>query len=75
VFRLQYPFRRVDAIEDLAPSRAAVVFYFACNMDQSGIKPFEASPTLNRCFARHAKDTPSYRLRRKTLKGLSKTSA
>jgi pimeloyl-ACP methyl ester carboxylesterase len=25
-------------------------------MDPSGIKPFEATPTLNRCFARHAKD-------------------
>ncbi len=39
-----------------APSRAAGVFYFACNMDPSGVKPFEATPTLNRCFARHAKD-------------------
>lgn len=39
-----------------APSRAAGVFYFACNMDPSGVKPFEATSTLNRCFARHAKD-------------------
>src|ERR1700676_786114 len=39
-----------------APSRAAGVFYFACNMDPSGIKPIEASPTLHRCFGRHAKD-------------------
>ena len=39
-----------------APSRAAGVFYFACNMDPSGVKPFEATPTLHRCFARHAKD-------------------
>jgi pimeloyl-ACP methyl ester carboxylesterase len=39
-----------------APSRTARVFYFACNMDPSGVKPFEATPTLNRCFARHAKD-------------------
>jgi pimeloyl-ACP methyl ester carboxylesterase len=39
-----------------APSRAAGVFFFACNMDPSGVKPFEATPTLNRCFARHAKD-------------------
>jgi pimeloyl-ACP methyl ester carboxylesterase len=39
-----------------APSRAAGVLYFACNMDPSGVKPFEATPTLNRCFARHAKD-------------------
>jgi pimeloyl-ACP methyl ester carboxylesterase len=39
-----------------APSRAAGVFYFACNMDPSGVKRLEATPTLNRCFARHAKD-------------------
>ena len=39
-----------------AASRAAGVFYFACNMDPSGVKPFEATPTLNRCFARHAND-------------------
>ena len=25
-------------------------------MDPSGVKPFESTPTLNRCFARHAKD-------------------
>jgi pimeloyl-ACP methyl ester carboxylesterase len=39
-----------------APSRIAGVFFFACNMDPSGVKPFEATPTLNRCFDRHAKD-------------------
>jgi pimeloyl-ACP methyl ester carboxylesterase len=39
-----------------APSRVAGVFFFACNMDPSGVKPFEPSPTLNRCFARHRKD-------------------
>jgi pimeloyl-ACP methyl ester carboxylesterase len=39
-----------------APSRAAGVFFFACNMDPSGVKPFEATPALDRCFARHAKD-------------------
>jgi pimeloyl-ACP methyl ester carboxylesterase len=39
-----------------APSRAAGVFFFACNMNPSGVKPFEGTPTLNRCFARHAKD-------------------
>jgi pimeloyl-ACP methyl ester carboxylesterase len=38
------------------PARVARVFFFACNMDPSGVKPFEATPTLNRCFARHAKD-------------------
>src|SRR6266850_328496 len=39
-----------------APSRIAGVFFFGCNMDPSGVKPIEASPTLNRCFSRHAKD-------------------
>jgi pimeloyl-ACP methyl ester carboxylesterase len=38
------------------PSRVAGVFFFACNMDPSGIKPFEPTPTLNRCFSRHAED-------------------
>jgi pimeloyl-ACP methyl ester carboxylesterase len=39
-----------------APARVAGVFFFACNMDPSGVKPFEATPTLDRCFSRHAKD-------------------
>jgi pimeloyl-ACP methyl ester carboxylesterase len=39
-----------------APSRAAGVFFFACNMEPGGVKPFEATPTLHRCFARHTKD-------------------
>ena len=39
-----------------APARIAGVFFFGCNMDPSGVKPFEATPTLNRCFARHARD-------------------
>jgi pimeloyl-ACP methyl ester carboxylesterase len=39
-----------------APRRVVGVFFFACNMDPSGVKPFEPTPTLNRCFARHAKD-------------------
>jgi pimeloyl-ACP methyl ester carboxylesterase len=39
-----------------APSRVAGVFFFACNMDPSGVKPFEMSPILDRCFGRHAKD-------------------
>jgi len=38
------------------PGRTAGVFFFGCNMDPSGVKPFEATPALNRCFARHAKD-------------------
>jgi pimeloyl-ACP methyl ester carboxylesterase len=39
-----------------APARVAGVFFFGCNMDPSGVKPLEASPTLNRCFNRHGKD-------------------
>ena len=39
-----------------APSRIPGVFFFACNMDPSGVKPFEATPTMNRCFTRHARD-------------------
>jgi pimeloyl-ACP methyl ester carboxylesterase len=39
-----------------APSRIAGVFFFACNMDPTGVRPIEPSPTLNRGFARHAKD-------------------
>jgi pimeloyl-ACP methyl ester carboxylesterase len=39
-----------------SPSRVAGVFFFACNMDSSGVKPFEPSPALNHCFSRHTKD-------------------
>jgi pimeloyl-ACP methyl ester carboxylesterase len=38
------------------PSRVACVLFFACNVNASGVKPFEATPTLNRCFSRHTKD-------------------
>jgi pimeloyl-ACP methyl ester carboxylesterase len=38
------------------PSRVAGVFFFACNMDPSGVNQFEFFPTLQRCFARHTKD-------------------
>src|ERR1700736_4777289 len=37
-----------------APARVAGVFFFACNMDPSGVNPVEASPTLHRRFGRHA---------------------
>jgi pimeloyl-ACP methyl ester carboxylesterase len=39
-----------------APARVTGVFFFACNMDPSGVNPIKTSPTLNRCFSRHAKD-------------------
>jgi pimeloyl-ACP methyl ester carboxylesterase len=38
------------------PARAAGVFFFACNMDPGGVMPFEPTPALNRCFARHGAD-------------------
>jgi pimeloyl-ACP methyl ester carboxylesterase len=39
-----------------SPSRTAGVFFFACNMDPMGVKPFEPTPALNRCFSRHTED-------------------
>jgi len=39
-----------------AAARVAGVFFFACNMDPSGVKPIEPGPLLNRCFSRHKKD-------------------
>lgn len=39
-----------------APHRVAGVFFFACNMDPSGTKAIEFTPTLGRCFNRHVQD-------------------
>ena len=39
-----------------APARIAGVFFFGCNMDPSGIKSFEPTPVIDRCFARHTRD-------------------
>ncbi|HEY1013364.1 MAG TPA: alpha/beta hydrolase [Herpetosiphonaceae bacterium] len=39
-----------------APERAAGVLFFACNVDPSGVKPFEFTPMLGRCLSRHAAD-------------------
>ena len=39
-----------------APARIAGVFFFGCNMDPSGIKTFEPTPVIDRCFARHTRD-------------------
>lgn len=38
------------------PSRVSGVFYFACNMDPSGVHPFEMTPVIQRCFNRHKAD-------------------
>ena len=43
-------------VADKAPERVAGVFFFACKMDPSGNKPFEATTTLKHCFSRHTKD-------------------
>lgn len=39
-----------------SPERVTGVFFFACNMDPSGVKPFEPSVALDHCFSRHTKD-------------------
>ncbi len=39
-----------------APERVAGVLFFGCNVDDSGTKEFDFTPTLGRCFGRHAKD-------------------
>jgi pimeloyl-ACP methyl ester carboxylesterase len=39
-----------------SPERVAGVFFFACNMDPSGTKPFVPTPVIDRCFTRHTKD-------------------
>ena len=39
-----------------SPSRVEGVFFFACNMDQSGTKKIEFTPILRRCISRHMKD-------------------
>lgn len=39
-----------------AAARVAGVFFFGCNMDPSGTKDFVATPIIDRCFSRHAKD-------------------
>ena len=38
------------------PERVAGVFFFGCNMDRSGAKPFQPTPVIDRCFSRHQKD-------------------
>ncbi len=43
-------------LADTHPARAAGVFFFACNMDPSGTKEFEFTPTVEKCFNRHVKD-------------------
>lgn len=44
------------ALARQAPERVAGVFFFACNVDPSGAKPFQPTPVIDRCFARHKAD-------------------
>jgi pimeloyl-ACP methyl ester carboxylesterase len=39
-----------------APQRVAGVFFFACNMNPDGAKPFVSTPIIDRCFKRHRAD-------------------
>jgi pimeloyl-ACP methyl ester carboxylesterase len=39
-----------------SPAQVAGVFFFACNMDPGGAKPFEFTPTIGRCLSRHTQD-------------------
>jgi pimeloyl-ACP methyl ester carboxylesterase len=44
------------ALAEKVPDRVAGVFFFACNVDPSGLKPFEMTRATQRCFHRHAQD-------------------
>jgi len=39
-----------------SPERVSGVFYFACNMDPTGVKEFVETPAVARCLQRHVKD-------------------
>jgi len=39
-----------------SPERVSGVFYFACNMDPTGVKKFVETPAVARCLQRHVKD-------------------
>ncbi len=43
-------------LADKAPERITGVFFFACNMDPSGVREIQPGPVLDRCFSRHRKD-------------------
>jgi len=44
------------ALARRAAERVADVFFFACNVDASGTRPFEMTPVIGRCLNRHMKD-------------------
>ncbi|NID14598.1 alpha/beta fold hydrolase [Luteibacter yeojuensis] len=41
------------------PERSAGVFFFACNVDGTGTKPFQPSAVIDRIYARHVEDYAS----------------
>jgi pimeloyl-ACP methyl ester carboxylesterase len=43
-------------LSDHQPARSAGVFFFACNVDPSGTKPFVYTDVIGRCLSRHKKD-------------------
>jgi pimeloyl-ACP methyl ester carboxylesterase len=43
-------------LADKHPERVSGVFFFACSMDPSGVKPFVPTPVIDRCFNRHRMD-------------------
>jgi pimeloyl-ACP methyl ester carboxylesterase len=38
------------------PERSAGVFFFGCNVDGTGTKPFQPTPLIDRIYAHHVKD-------------------
>ncbi len=43
-------------LADNRPERSAGIFFFACNVDASGTKPFVYTDTIGRCLSRHKQD-------------------
>jgi pimeloyl-ACP methyl ester carboxylesterase len=43
-------------LADNRPERSAGIFFFACNVDPTGTKPFVYTETIGRCLSRHKQD-------------------
>lgn len=43
-------------LADNRPERSAGIFFFACNVDASGTKPFVYTDVIGRCLSRHKQD-------------------
>jgi pimeloyl-ACP methyl ester carboxylesterase len=46
-------------LSDKHPARSAGVFFFACNVDDTGTKPFVYTDVIGRCLSRHRQDWAS----------------